>query len=529
MSTHRSVNATRRQQALLLGSLICAAGAILTPHAFSQQPAAPGSAPATSATTSPAAMLKPDTAPAPVKLGSVTLSGSLRLRVENWDWFEAQSADNDYTFGAATLRVGVGQQTERVDWLVEGEVPVLMGVPTRSVAPAPQGQLGLGATYFAANGRKDASVILKQGFVRFKGLFGDKASSLRLGRFEFNDGTEVMPADATLATVKRDHISQRLIGAFGFSHVGRSFDGAQFARNFKAGNLTFVAARPTEGVFQLDGNRELDVDFYYGAFTRPLKHKQGESELRAFVLHYHDGRRVLKTDNRPQLSRTADTSDIRLNTIGGHYIGAYKAGRGKVDLLLWGAAQLGDWGTLDHTAGAIAIEGGYTMGGSKLADRIKPWVRFGYYRSSGDDDPADGNHGTFFTVLPTPRIYARTPFFNGMNNEDLFGQLRFKPHHRLLLRFDAHHLRVSNAKDLWYVGGGAFQKTTFGYVSRPSNGKQGLGSLFDASADVSVTSRAIFTLYVAGIRGGGVQSAIYPLGGSNPAARFAYVELTQRF
>jgi hypothetical protein len=449
--------------------------------------------------------------------------------MENWDWFETQNADNAYTFGAATLRVALGQQKDRVDWLVEGEVPVLMGVPTRSIAPAPQGQLGLGATYFAANGRQDASVIFKQGFVRFKGPFGDKAGSLRLGRFEFNDGSEVIPADATLATVKRDHITQRLIGAFGFSHVGRSFDGVQYGRNFKAGNLTFVGARPTEGVFQLEGNDELDVDFYYGAFTRPLKHKQGESELRAFMLHYHDGRPALKTDNRAQLSRAADTQNIRLTTLGGHYIGAYKAGKGKVDLLLWGAAQLGNWGTLDHRAGAIAVEGGYTMGGSKLADKIKPWVRLGYYRSSGDSDPADGTHGTFFTVLPTPRIYARTPFFNGMNNEDAFGQLRLKPHPRLALRFDAHHLRLSSAKDLWYVGGGAFQKKTFGYVSRPSNGKQGLGWLFDSSADLSVASRTAFTFYFAGIRGGGVQSGIYPLGGSNPAAHFVYVELTQRF
>ena len=520
---------TIQLRVLVLGGSICAAAGILTPQVFSQQTAATGSKTSTDMTPGPAATSKSATSPAPIKLGGVTLSGSLRLRMESWDWFETQNADSAYTFGAATLRVALGQQRDRVDWLVEGEVPVLMGVPTRSIAPVPQGQLGLGATYFAANGRQDASVIFKQGFIRFKGPFGDKASSLKLGRFEFNDGTEVIPADPTLAAVKRDHISQRLIGAFGFSHVGRSFDGVQYARNFKAGNFTFVGARPTEGVFQLKGNDELDVDFYYGAFTRPLKHKQGESEFRIFVLHYHDGRPVLKTDNRPPQSRAADTSNIRLNTLGGHYIGAYKVGKGKVDLLLWGAAQLGNWGTLDHRAGAVAAEAGYTIGGSKLADKIEPWVRLGYYRSSGDNDPVDGTHGTFFTVLPTPRIYARTPFFNGMNNEDAFGQLRLKPHPRLGLRFDAHHLRLSSAKDLWYVGGGAFQQKTFGYVGRPGNGKQGIGSLFDASADLSVTSRTALTFYIAGIRGGGVQSAIYPLGGSHPAGRFAYVELTQRF
>ncbi|MDQ3013154.1 MAG: hypothetical protein M3X11_20910, partial [Acidobacteriota bacterium] len=109
------------------------------------------------------------------------------------------------------------------------------------------------------------------------------------------------------------------------------------------------------------------------------------------------------------------------------------------------------------------------------------------------------------------------------------GELRIKPHARLAVRFDAHHLRLSNAKDLWYAGGGAFQKRTFGYTGRASNGNQNLGWMFDASADVTVTARTSLTFYLSGTRGGGVQSAIYLQGGANPLARFAYIELTQKF
>ena len=477
----------------------------------------------------PAAMPKAPAAPALIKLGGVTFSGSLRLRAENWSWFETDKADNAYTFGAATLRLAFSQSKEKIEWQLEGEVPVLMGTPTSAIAPAPQGQLGLGGTYFAASGRQDASLIFKQGFIRFKGLFGDARSSLKIGRFEFNDGTEVAPADPALAAVKRDHIAQRLIGAFGFTHVGRSFDGLQFARNFKAGNFTFVGARPTEGVFQLNGNDELDVDFYYGAFTKPFKFKTGESEARLFALHYHDGRRVLKTDNRAAALRAADQDNIRITTLGGHYIGAYKAGKGKVDALLWGAGQFGSFGRLDQRSGAVAAEVGYSFAGTKFADKLNPWIRGGYFRGTGDGDPNDGTHGTFFQALPTPRIYARTPFFNSMNNEDVFGQLRIKPHAKLAARFDAHHLRLSSAKDLWYVGGGAFQKRTFGYVGRPSNGNRNLGWLLDVSADVTLTSRTSFTFYFGGIRGGAVQRAIYPLGGTNPGGHFGYIELTQKF
>jgi hypothetical protein len=273
----------------------------------------------------------------------------------------------------------------------------------------------------------------------------------------------------------------------------------------------------------------LDVDVWYAAFTKPIKRKVSESEWRLFALHYHDGRRTLKTDNRSMTARVADTNNIRITTLGGHYVGVYRVGKGKVDTLLWGAGQFGSFGRLDQRSGAIAAEIGYSFVGNKFADRFRPWLRGGYFRSTGDGDPNDGAHGTFFQVLPTPRIYARTPFFNAMNNEDAFGQLRLKPHTKLGLRVDAHHLRLSSKEDLWYVGGGAFQKRSFGYVGRPTAGNRSLGWLFDVSADLNLSARTSFTIYFGGVRGGGAQSAVYPLGGANPNARFGYFEMTRKF
>ena len=500
--------------------------AILTTATYAQSTTALVANP----TPTPAASVaKPAAVAAPIKIGSLTLTGSIRARAENWDWFETDKADPSYTFGAVQIRLGIGQNKEGYEWLVEGEAPILFGLPNHSIAPAPQGQLGLGANYFAANGTKNAMLIFKQGFIRFKNVFGDKASTLKLGRFEFNDGLEVVPADAQLATIKRDHISQRLIGAFGFSHVGRSFDGAQFGHNFKQGNFTFFGARPTEGVFQVNGNRELDVDIWYTAFTRPQKYKTATTEWRAFAVHYHDERRVLKTDNRLAALRAADLENIRITTVGGHHIGVYKAGKGKVDTLAWGAGQFGTFGKLDQRSAAIALEAGYTFAGNKFADKVKPWIRGGYFRSTGDGNATDGKHTTFFQVLPTPRIYARTPYFNSMNNEDTFGEFRIKPHAKVAVRADAHHLRLSNKNDLWYVGGGAFQKNSFGFVGRASQSQQSLGWLFDASTDIAINPRTAVTLYYGGMRGGTVQSAIYPLGGKSPFGHFLYFELTQKF
>ena len=537
--THRAPHSFTRPVllALALAAAATAARAQSPPASSAGQPgearavsavtttaaAAPSPAPPKPAAPAAQAAAK---APKPVVFKGVTFAGSLRLRAESWGWFETPGFEDSYTFGAATLRLSAGQQREKFDWLVEGEFPALFNLPERAVAPAPQGQLGLGANYRAANGRQDASAILKQAYVRVKNFAGDQPSSLRAGRFEFADGTETTPADATLAALKREHLAHRLIGTFAFSHVGRSFDGLQYTRQTPRENITLLAARPTEGVFQLRGMRELDVDFYYGAYTRPLAAGRVKSELRLFGLHYHDGRGALKTDNRTAAARRADTRNIRLTTLGGHYIAAARTGAGTLDALAWGAGQFGDWGVESHRAGAVALEGGFQPGGP-LA-KWKTWVRAGYFRGSGDGDATDGRHGTFFQVLPTPRIYARFPFYNLMNNEDLFVQLKLKPHARVQLRADVRHLRLSNARDLWYVGGGAFQEGSFGYVGRPSNGHRSLGTLFDLSADLNVAPNTTLTFYGAGVRGGRVPAAIYA-GGANPTARFFYAELTQRF
>ena len=68
----------------------------------------------------------------------MTLSGSLRARFESWDWFETNAAENNYNFGAATLRLALGQQKEAFEWQVEAAAPVLLGLPDNAVAPAPQ-------------------------------------------------------------------------------------------------------------------------------------------------------------------------------------------------------------------------------------------------------------------------------------------------------------------------------------------------------------------------------------------------------
>jgi len=390
-------------------------------------------------------------------------------------------------------------------------------MPANAILPAPQGQLGLGATYFASNGnhRNSGNGFLKQAFVRFK----PGKSSIQVGRFEFLDGTETKPKDPTLAMLKQTRIAQRLIGDFGWSAVGRSYDGAHVSANVGKNNLTLIAARPTEGVFQTSAMEELNIDLFYGAFTLPITQSHGAAELRLFGIGYLDQRNnVLKTDNRPQAARTADHGAIQIGTYGAHYLQVFDTkAAGKFDLVLWGVIQTGTWGTLSHRAAAFVTEAGW----QPPVKHFKPLACIGFSYGSGDSNPNDSHHGTFFQILPTPRPYARFPFYDMQNNEDLYGALTLHPHSRLSLRSEFHHLRLANGNDLWYLGGGAFQPQTFGYTGRPSGGNQNLANVLDISADFQVTHNFSITGYYGHAWGGSVIAEIYA---KNSSGQLAYVE-----
>ena len=150
-----------------------------------------------------------------------------------------------------------------------------------------------------------------------------------------------------------------------------------------------------------------------------------------------------------------------------------------------------------------------------------PWLRGGWFRGSGDNHSTDGTHNTFFQMLPTPRIYARVPFYDLMNDTDEFVQLMDKPVKRLALRSDLHWLHLTSAHDLWYQGGGAYDNKVFGYAGRPANGSSSLASVADISADWQATKNIGLNFYYAYARGKTAVAAIYP---TNRNMQYGYME-----
>ena len=157
----------------------------------------------------------------------------------------------------------------------------------------------------------------------------------------------------------------------------------------------------------------------------------------------------------------------------------------------------------------------------------RPWLRAGYFQSTGDDDPADDVHGTYFITLYTSRQFAQFPFYNAMNSKDLFAQLLLRPiPGKLTLRSEVHLLDLSEPADLWYAGSGAFQRrTSFGVGGKPTGGEENLATTLDLAVSWDPSPRWSVYGYVGHAWGGDLPRSIY---GSDQAT-LAYLELTGRF
>lgn len=451
------------------------------------------------------------------------VTAGVRARAERWSWFDEGTAGG-YWYTGALGRLGVEREARPLGFRFELAMPVLLHLPDDAVRPAPQGELGLGGSHAASNfGRAHvAGLFPKNAHVRWRRHWLRTTDDVRVGRFEFDDGTEATPSSETLGAVKRDRVAQRLLGTFGWSHVGRSFDGAHWSRTRDGRNVTALAAAPTRGVFQADGWGTLPVAVAYGAYTRPML--ASRADARVFALQYSDFRDApVKVDARPLDARQADDERVHVTTLGGHWLQTATGRAGIADLVLWGAVQGGAWGAQSHRAWAGVAEVGFQPAGMPT---VRPWLRAGVAHGSGDRDATDDAHGTFFQALPAQRSYARFPFYTMMNTTDAYATLALRPGSRFTMRGGAHALRLASGTDLWYQGAGAYQARSFGYEGRPTGGERDLAHLFDVSAELRFTPDFVLTGYLAKARAGRAMWTAYP---RHSPGTLAYLEIERRF
>ena len=128
--------------------------------------------------------------------------------------------------------------------------------------------------------------------------------------------------------------------------------------------------------------------------------------------------------------------------------------------------------------------------------------------------------------MTTPRQYARFPFYNMMNNRDLYGLVTLRPGPKVTLGSEVHRLWLASGSDLWYGGGGPFQESTFGFAGRPGYGKSPLASVWDLSADTALTRHLALNLYFGHAWGSDVIEGSFP---NSANGSLGYVETVVRF
>jgi hypothetical protein len=447
------------------------------------------------------------------------LEVSERIREEFVDWFEplptAAATNGRYGFLGNRFQLGLRIAREPVEVFAQLQHSLLLDLPRNAVGP--------GGTYYANTPDDDqGEAILRSGWLRWSGALGVRGLSVTGGRQLYRDGLEALATDPALSWLQKSRIAERLIGPFDYTHVGRSFDGGQIAFDDSSLNVTAFGFLPTRGGFEIDANRTIREITVAGLSTtgRQMAALPG-THARLFYLYYDDRRDLAVVDNRPLAVRQADREALELHTLGAHAAHVEALGPGNFEVLIWGAGQLGDWQTLDHAAWAFACEAGYQLRSLPAA----PWLRIGLDQSSGDQDPRDGTHETFFQILPTARQYAQFPFYNLMNNQDLFAMLLLRPQRAIFLRTDFHWLRATSRDDLLYAGGGATSDSNFGYSGTATGGKRGLGALVDVALTVQPTSQLTLYLYYGHVFGRGVIEQAFAGGDGD----FGYLEALLSF
>jgi hypothetical protein len=455
---------------------------------------------------------------------SISASGEITARNTYENWFQPASSnrDNSYDYFFTRTRLAIALRNPNIGVFVQAQDVHMFNLPENSIALSPQGALGFGATYYShARSDTDHSLIIRQAYLDFPKLFL-KGLSVRIGRFDYADGQEVTyKKNPKVTWLKNARLSDRMIGAFDWSAYNRSFDGLQTTYDSEDFNLFISVTHPTQGGYENNAQKTIS-SINLGNITGTIKYGEllKNTEVRGFYYYYNDHRNI------PSILGQSGLKDgpIRINTFGTHWLHTETIKAGVFDMLFWGALQDGKWGAVDHNAWAAAIEGGFQF----TNIFCKPWIRGGYFASSGDSDPRDQTHGTFYQMLPTARKYALFPFYNLMNNQDLFIQTIVKPTEAFSIRADLHSLSLQNPHDLWYMGAGPTQSsgTIFGYVGRPSYNHKGLATVLDISPSYTLSKHLSASLYYGHAFGKDVIKSIYS---ADSNGDLFYMELKTQF
>lgn len=316
---------------------------------------------------------------------------------------------------------------------------------------------------------------------------------------------------------------ERLIGAFDWNNIGRTFDAAKLRYQDAWVSADLFISRP---VIPEDGRFDVSNDYdwlsgLYATFTKIPK-----NSLELYFLSRNASPQANQAEPVPQFpqptARDIYTVGGRLKSAPGQF--------GNWDYTLEGAYQFGDFrpsagaARLDQNAFAVITQGGYTFGDVPG----KPRLGAEYDFSTGDSNPNDGTHGTFDNLFPTNhKFYGYMDFVSLQNIHDVRGIFQLHPVPRLSLALEGHGFWLADTHDYFY-GVTGLPRTTGGYGIHPGYSNF-IGTELDAVAGYALSRFAQLEVgYGHFFTGTYIQQSLAGVGGSRDA-NYVYLQANLTF
>jgi hypothetical protein len=335
------------------------------------------------------------------------------------------------------------------------------------------------------------------------------------------------PVTAKVGRQELSYGDERLIGAFDWNNIGRSFDAAK-ARWQQPGSWVdaFVGRVVIPDNEHFDVVNDYDVLSGIYASTRTLVPKQ-ETEVYFLARNVGADSPYALGHNLPPFMTGASPRDIytlgtRIKSLPGQFNGW--------DYETEIAGQLGNYHAsptsprLDQRAFAAHVAGGYTF-----TDACgSPRVGLEYNYSSGDSNPNDHTHETFDNLFPTNhKFYGYMDFFSWQNMHNARLATTIRPLKKLILTGDYHAFWLADTHDYFYQVNG-LPRTTGGYGIRP-----GAGNFVGTELDLIATYNATSYLSLQGgyghfFVGDYIENSLRPVGGATDAD-FVYAQVIFNF
>lgn len=267
-----------------------------------------------------------------------------------------------------------------------------------------------------------ADLDLKQGWIEVKNIF-DVPFSVKAGRIEvpsLGDGRLMSPLD--------------------WHNVGRSWDGIHLTYAPEGWHLFGFFVNIADGGIFGGESGDADDDLLFGGIYVSYRGvKDHEFDGYAFHRHFSDDD-FASEQGGPLGDRQDTTMGLRA-----------KGKLGSFDYSGELAFQFGEQAEDDVRSFALALLLGYT-----IDIDWKPRIAIEYAFAGGDDDPADGDVGTFDPLFPFGHYYHGHIDLAGWRNLHSFMlAIRIQPLQNLSVHLDAHLFRLAEDADAWYSAAGS--------------------------------------------------------------------------